>query len=161
MLAQAPRTLWSNAMEQLISPALRQPQVPSLHRSCVCMRVLIYKGRSEPSKTYMPYLSWIRKHNFLLYCNWLALKYLHIPNITMTNETLNSDDGSLTNVSLGASMPNSGVIPVLTQTSNLSPSGHPIKRCLVESGLSFTGNVTAEGTCTLSLIHISEPTRPY
>ena len=68
----------------------------------------------------------------------------------MTNETLNSDDGSLTNVSLGASMPNSGVIPVLTQTSNLSPSGHPIKRCLVESGLSFTGNVTAEGTCTIA-----------
>ena len=68
----------------------------------------------------------------------------------MTNETLNSDDGNLTNVSLGAAMPDSGAIPVLTETSSFQQSGISVKRCMIESGLTFTGTVTADGTCTIA-----------
>ena len=68
----------------------------------------------------------------------------------MTNDNSNHIDGNSTHVSLGAAMPDSGAIPVLTETSNFQQSGISVKRCMIESGLSFTGTVTADGTCTIA-----------
>lgn len=47
-------------------------------------------------------------------------------------------------------MPDSSVIPVLTQTSVFQVADKSVQRCLIEAGLTFKGNVTADGTCTIA-----------
>ena len=68
----------------------------------------------------------------------------------MTNQDLSNDDGSSLHVSLGATMPDSGAVPVLKHASKFQPFGSSVKRCMIESGLTFTGNIKAQGTCTIA-----------
>ncbi len=47
-------------------------------------------------------------------------------------------------------MPDSGAIPVLAQTSIVAASQASVQRSMIETGLTYKGNVTANGICTIA-----------
>ena len=68
----------------------------------------------------------------------------------MANDNLNHNSVDLAKVSLGATMPDSSLIPVLTQTAVSLSHSSSVHRNMIQSGLTFAGNVTAQGIFTIA-----------